>query len=69
VRRGIGLPGSFQQGVSFWAWPKLGSLGFHFFGKGVQSISKGNGLFETAAMLHDTTSLRVLTAGFAISDS
>jgi hypothetical protein len=37
-----------------------------FFGK---AGFKGLGLFEMAAMLHDTTScLRVLTAGFSISD-
>jgi hypothetical protein len=60
------LPGPFEQGVSFWAGRKLGSLGFQVFGKGFQSIGKGKGLLESAT-LHDTTSgLRVLTVGFAL---
>jgi hypothetical protein len=49
-------------------WRKLFCLVSKAFGFVGESFFEGNGLFETAANLHDTTScLRVLTVGFALS--
>ena len=64
---GFGQSGPFEQGVSFWTRPKLGSLGFQVIGKIFQSIWKGQSVLETATLHHTTSCLRVLTAGFALT--
>ena len=62
MSRYVGLTCSLDLGVAFWTgWKLFGSVA-NLVGPRDESVSKGKVLFETATVLHDTTSclLRVL---------